>query len=161
MRQLCRFSSVSLSHILTHYISLCFLFPSSSSFLLFSSVLFLLLFLCLLLLCIPFLLFLLLLLPLLCLPLILGLPDPCLNHVCTNYTVCTTDSRWQAQCVCRDTSECMGQPGPVCAINGITYPSECHMKAWACERCQQNPSQCLLDLFITSYGKCGQLRDRN
>ncbi|XP_037076211.1 agrin-like [Pollicipes pollicipes] len=58
--------------------------------------------------------------------------DPCVRTSCPEYQVCQLDGQRRASCRC--SSQCQRQLEPVCASDGLTYPSECLMQVEACRR---------------------------
>jgi hypothetical protein len=56
--------------------------------------------------------------------------DPCAHHQCPPDQVCQLDATRKATCRCSDT--CPPGFSPVCASDGLTYPSHCALRAEAC-----------------------------
>jgi hypothetical protein len=81
--------------------------------------------------------------------------SPCDLHTCVKPTVCTLDADNQPQCVCESATQCTQENDPVCASNGRTYRSECHMRALTCQTCSSDSSSCNgVAVYVLSSGKC-------
>ncbi|XP_065557562.1 agrin-like [Artemia franciscana] len=60
--------------------------------------------------------------------------DNCESKICDFSSKCVQDSQGNAVCECPHCSEDEGLYSPVCGTDGISYSSECHLKAEACKK---------------------------
>ena len=86
-----------------------------------------------------------------------GLPDPCQNVTCDYHSKCSALPNDTAVCLCED--DCASEPyKPVCGSDGVTYQSECALKAKACKErkvitvdaegiCRKFRDKCTVDFF--------------
>ena len=72
--------------------------------------------------------------------------DKCSSHKCKTYEQCKIQND-KPVCVCP--TNCPSTSDPVCASNGKTYSSECHMRVQACNVNTR--------LTVLRKGKCGEL----
>uniref|UniRef100_A0A1I7VLR2 Agrin synaptic family protein n=1 Tax=Loa loa TaxID=7209 RepID=A0A1I7VLR2_LOALO len=62
-----------------------------------------------------------------------GVCDGCINIRCEFYSICVSDGAGSGSCRCPN--QCANDnSGMICATDGITYPSECHMRQAACQQ---------------------------
>ncbi|VDK73629.1 unnamed protein product [Litomosoides sigmodontis] len=62
-----------------------------------------------------------------------GVCDGCTNIRCEFYAICVSDETGSGSCQCPD--QCAyDKSGTICATDGITYRSECHMRQAACQQ---------------------------
>uniref|UniRef100_A0A915PPS5 Agrin n=1 Tax=Setaria digitata TaxID=48799 RepID=A0A915PPS5_9BILA len=62
-----------------------------------------------------------------------GICDGCVNVRCEFYAICVSDEAGTGSCQCP--TQCADDnSGMICATDGITYPSECHMRLAACQQ---------------------------
>lgn len=73
--------------------------------------------------------------------------DSCEKANCASYQQCTIDLNGRASCGC-PTSNCPPIYSPVCANDGVTYDSICHLRKFSCESSKE--------LIVLNYGVCGQ-----
>ncbi|KAK2712126.1 hypothetical protein QYM36_010977 [Artemia franciscana] len=63
-----------------------------------------------------------------------GQCNNCESKICDFSSKCVQDSQGNAVCECPHCSEDEGLYSPVCGTDGISYSSECHLKAEACKK---------------------------
>ncbi|KAM3719107.1 Agrin [Dirofilaria immitis] len=62
-----------------------------------------------------------------------GVCDGCTNVHCEFYAICVSDGVGNGSCRCPDQCD-YDNSGTICATDGITYLSECHMRLAACQQ---------------------------
>ena len=77
--------------------------------------------------------------------------DPCRSKVCGQNEICVKSSDDTALCQCPVCQVNSGEEeGPVCADNGQTFASRCHMKKFVCEK------KNTVELNVLKDGPCGE-----
>ena len=76
--------------------------------------------------------------------------DPCRSKVCNQNEICVRSSDDTALCQCPICQKNSGGDTPVCADNGQTFASECHMKKFVCEK------KNTIELNVFESGPCGE-----
>ena len=74
--------------------------------------------------------------------------DPCKAARCLYHALCVNKSNGSTACECPSADDCPDVVDRVCSSNGVTFDSECKMKAYSCDDA--------MNVTVKHRGECGK-----